>query len=131
MLYYIDEGFTIKNAFDGATFLYDGVAPYAKFAGDTWQTVTTGITGRVWMPTYYGNIPLQGAKVEVYQTGQYAFTDHEGYYEIFPPHGSYTLTASYPTLKDKTYDDVQVVRGQFTQRNFVLEQENPGLPIPL
>jgi subtilisin family serine protease len=78
-----------------------------------------------------GAFPLQGARVEVHETEDYAFTDYYGYYEILLPPGSYTLTASYPTFKNKTYYDVQVVPGQLTQRTFTLEQMYPGLPIPL
>jgi len=78
-----------------------------------------------------GAIPLHGAKVEVHETGQHAFTDYYGRYEIVLPQRSYTLTASYLTFYDQTYYNVQVVEGQFTQLNFVLEPMYPGFPIPL
>jgi hypothetical protein len=84
---------------------------------------------------YVGNAetgwPLSGAGVEVHETGDYAFTDYCGYYEILLPPGSYTLTASYLTFYDKTYYDVQVVEGGLTQRHFSLEPMFPGYPIPL
>lgn len=88
-----------------------------------------GYVGYSWPP--YGAFPLQGAKVEVRETGAYALTNQYGYYEIPLNPGSYTLTASYPTLHDKTYYNVQVILGEYTTVNFVLEQMFPGFPIPL
>jgi len=130
MLKYMDKGYRIKEAFDKATIGWDLVAPYAVFAGDTMQKVFPGVMGYVGVSTSYGAIPLQGAKVEVDETGDYAFTDYYGYYEILLPPGSYTLTASYFTLEDKTCT-VAVYPNRLTRRDFVLEQEYPGMPIPL
>lgn len=128
MLEYMDEGDRIKQAFDKATNEWDLVAPYAVFAGDTMQKVVPGVMGYVRISTPYGAIPLQGAKVEV--AGDYAYTNSSGYYEILLPPGSYTLTASYFTFYDKTYT-VAVYPNRLTRRDFVLEQEYPGMPYPL
>ena len=131
MLDYMDEGYRIKEAFDMATIECDLVAPYARFAGDTMQKVVPGVMGYVGVSIPpYGAFPLQGAKVEVDETGDYAFTDYYGYYEILLPPESYTLTASYPTLEDRTYT-VAVYPNRLTRRDFILEQEYPGMPIPL
>jgi len=78
-----------------------------------------------------GAIPLQGAKVEVHETGQQAFTNYYGCYEMVLAPGSYTLTASYPTFYGQTYHNVQVVQGQFTQLSYELEPMYPGFPFPL
>lgn len=132
MFAYMDQGYTIREAFDIATMVWDLVAPYARFLGDTNLRVVgpSGVEGYVGVSTSYGAIPLHGAKVEVHETGDYAFTDYYGYYEILLPPESYTLTASYLTFDDKTYT-VKVYPNTLTQRNFVLEQMYPGMPIPL
>jgi hypothetical protein len=131
MLEYMDEGYKIKEAFDRANIEWDLVAPYARFAGDTMQKVVPGVMGYVAVSIPpYGAFPLQGARVEVEETGDYAFTDYYGYYEIVLPPGTYTLTASYPTLEDRTYP-VEVYPNRLTSRDFILEQEYPGMPIPL
>jgi len=77
-----------------------------------------------------GAFPLQGARVDVHETGGYAFTDYYGYYEIILPPGSYTLTASYPTFYDKTYT-AEVVEGEYAWLVFALDPMYPGYPIPL
>ncbi|MCJ7575410.1 MAG: hypothetical protein MUO80_01835 [Dehalococcoidia bacterium] len=128
MLYYMDEGYRIKEAFDQATVWFDLVAPYARFAGDTMQKVFSGAMGYAGISTPYGTIPLQGAKVEVDGTPHYTFTNQYGYYEILLPAASYSLTASYFTLGDKTYT-VQVYSNRLTRRDFIFEDS--GMPIPL
>jgi hypothetical protein len=79
----------------------------------------------------YGTFPLQGANVEVDGEGKETFTDYAGYYQIQLQPGSYTVKAAYLTFKDKIYYNVQVVEGEYTTLNFILEQENPGFPIPM
>jgi hypothetical protein len=126
MLYYMDEGYRIKDAFDQATIWFDLVAPYARFAGDTMQKVYSGVMGYVGISTPYGAIPLQGAKVEA--DGTVDYTDQHGYYEILLPPDSYSVTASYPTLEERTYT-VRVYSNRLTRRDFILEDS--GMPIPL
>ena len=105
---------------------------YGLVRADSAVNLSSGVKGYVgysWPP--YGAFPLQGAKVEVRETGAYALTNQYGYYEIPLNPGSYILTASYPTLHDKTYYNVQVILDEYTTVNFVLEQMFPGFPIPL
>ena len=128
MLNHMDEGYRVKEAFDMATIECDLVAPYARFAGDTMQKVYSGVMGYVGISTPYGAIPLQGAKVEADGTAHYTFTNQYGYYEILLPPESYSVTASYPMLEEKTYT-VQVYSNRLTRRDFILEDS--GGPIPL
>ena len=92
------------------------------------EWVPSGVDGLVY--DAYTGWPVSGAAVEVHETGKVAYTDSGGYYKIVLPPGSYTLTASYPTLEDKTYT-VVVYPNRLTRRDFVLEQEYSGMPIPL
>lgn len=102
------------------------------FVESVLDTMVCGVKGYVGgnIPRY-GFFPLQGAKVEVQETGAYAFTNQNGYYEIPLAPGVYTLTASYFTFSDQTYYNVQVALCEFTQRTFSLQQIRPGGPIPL
>jgi hypothetical protein len=100
---------------------------FADWVTDTMECGVNGYVGANIPP--YGTFPLQGARVEVHETGAYDFTDQNGYYEISLPPGTYTLTASYFTFDDQTYYNVQVASCEFTQRTFALQQTRPG-PIP-
>jgi len=105
---------------------------YGLVRADSAVNPPSGVKGYVfstWPP--YPAFPLQGAKVEVDETGAYVFSDENGYYEIPLSPGSYTLTASYPLMYDTTWYNVQVVEGEFTTRNFVLVQMYPFYPLAL
>lgn len=130
MLLCMDAGYTIYDAYQIATWMFDSVAPYARFLGDTSTTVVdpSGVKGLVWNAET--GWPLSGAKVEAHGTGHQVFTNAYGYYELPLPPGTYTLTASYVMFYDTTYT-VQVFRNTFTEWHFVLEPMYPGMPIPL
>lgn len=74
--------------------------------------------------------PLQGAEVQVHETGHLVYSDPGGSYRILLGPGTYTLTAGYPTFYEETRT-VQVVSGQFATLNFGLDPIWPGGPIPM
>jgi hypothetical protein len=103
-----------------------------KHIVSSYRNVSEGVEGYVgYSYPPYGTFPLQGAKVEVVGEGKETFTNYAGHYEIQLQPGSYTVKATYLTFKDKIYHNVQVVEGEYTTLNFILEQEHPGFPIPM
>jgi subtilisin len=105
---------------------------YGLVRADSAVYLPSGVEGYVgYSYPPYGTFPLQGAKVEVDGEGKETFTDYAGYYEIQLQPGSYTVKATYLTFKDKIYHNVQVLEGEYTTLNFILEQEHPGFPIPM
>jgi len=90
--------------------------------------VDQGVKGLVY--DAYTGWPLGGIEVEVHETGQVAYTDSGGSYEILVVEpGTYTLTASHPMYHPRTHT-VEVAQGEFTTRNFALVPLYPGFPIP-
>ncbi|MBD3236695.1 MAG: hypothetical protein GF330_08325 [Candidatus Eisenbacteria bacterium] len=84
------------------------------------------VTGTVVNATN-GGTPLEGATVELLESGRQLTTDADGLYYGLVPVGVYTLVASHPSFAPDTVSGVWVIQDETSEHDFALEDVLPPI----